>query len=292
MYSTAPCILHPCSNAATRLRWSYSVLWSCIEFATLARISNSETNVSHIESQRITMEQSKQESTSHRAGEKERDVRANAEGVKEGEVVLREGKHADALSSSEGRKSSERDSDDLGSSHVGRTRLSDDQKLLHRAVGHLYSKIIQPEEEGGWKEWFEKHCVEFDVAKKDKTQVGRSHKLIYSKLHKEYECMVENALCEFVKEEGIDDAQELYKRIYNAQEEMESTVNLLLAAADYKKFVNLMRRCHKKQLRSTSKKKSSHVASQVTADSSDTGQKESVSSDQDSASSQRVNLRK
>ena len=131
--------------------------------------------------------------------------------------------------------------------------LSDDQKLLHRAVGHLYSKIIQPEEEGGWSEWFEMNCKEFDVSKRDGSQVGRTNKLIYSELHREYEQMVESALSEFVKKEGIDDAQDLYMRIYSAQEEMESTVNLLLAAADFKKFVSLMKRRRRKQLKAGTK---------------------------------------
>ena len=130
--------------------------------------------------------------------------------------------------------------------------LSNDQKLLHRAVGHLYSKIIQPEEEGGWSGWFERNCVEFDVVKRDGSQVGRTNKLVYTRLHREYEGMVETALAEFISKEGIDDAQDLYSRIYNAQEEMADTVELLLAAADFKKFVGLMKRRRKKQLKTGS----------------------------------------
>ena len=238
------------------------------------------------------MEENEQGSVKHRAGGKEQDLAVGAAGVKERDVLLCEGKQEYPSLSSEGRKSSERESDDLGSCHVGRTRLSDDQKLLHRAVGYLYSKIIQPEEEGGWKEWFDKNCVEFDVAKKDTTQVGRSHKLIYSQLHKEYEVMVESALCEFVKKEGINDAQDLYMRIYNAQEEMESTVNLLLAAADYKKFVSLMKRCRKKQLRATNQRKGLGSTSRVRADQDVSGQQYAGNGGIDATSSQHVNTRK
>ena len=55
---------------------------------------------------------------------------------------------------------------DLGASHVGRVQMTQDQQLLHRAVGHLYSKIIQPKEENGWLEWFEGNCMKFEVKKK------------------------------------------------------------------------------------------------------------------------------
>jgi hypothetical protein len=168
-------------------------------------------------------------------------------GVKESEVRLDEGKRAggEGKSSAPGGGAAS-----LGAAHVGRVALSEDQKLLHRAVGFVYSKIIQPEEEGGWSGWFERNCGEFDVAARDGSQVGRTNKLVYSELHREYEGMVERALAEFVEEEGIDDAQDLYMRIYGAQEEMADTVNLLLAAADYKKFVSLMKRRRKKQLKS------------------------------------------
>ena len=133
----------------------------------------------------------------------------------------------------------------LGSSHVGRVELNADQQLLHRAVGHLYSKIIQPREEGGWSEWFQEHCVIFDVKKKSE------HNLAYTELHKQYEVMVETALVEFTKQEGIDDFQEMYMRILSAidDKKFESTVNLLLAAADYKKFVALMKRKHRKYIK-------------------------------------------
>ena len=178
-------------------------------------------------------------------GGKEQDA-ASSCGIKESEITLDEGKRSDGWEEAGGKTSS------LGAAHVGRVALSDDQKLLHRAVGHVYSKIIQPEEEGGWSGWFERNCKEFDVEKRDRSQVGRTHKLVYTRLHREYEGMVESALAEFVSKEGIDNSQDLYMRIYNAQEEMADTVNLLLAAADYKKFVGLMKRRRKKQLKTGS----------------------------------------
>ena len=148
-------------------------------------------------------------------------------------------------SSTAGSKSS------LGASHVGKISLTKDQQLLHRAVGHLYSKIIQPKEEGGWSEWFLQHCVKFDTKKKSE------HGLQYTELHKEYELMVETALVEFTAQEGIDDAQDLYERILHAKDDkkFESTVNLLLAAADYKKFVNLMKRKHRKIIKEEDNRK-------------------------------------
>ena len=102
---------------------------------------------------------------------------------------------------------------DLGASHVGRVQMTQDQQLLHRAVGHLYSKIIQPKEENGWLEWFEGNCMKFEVKKKSE------HGLIYTELHKEYESMVETALIEFIAKEGIKDQDELYTRIFRATKE-------------------------------------------------------------------------
>ena len=133
----------------------------------------------------------------------------------------------------------------MSSSHVGRVSLTKDQQLLHRAVGHLYSKIIQPSEEGGWSEWFQEHCIKFDVKKKSE------HALGYTELHKQFEAMVESALVEFTAQEGIEDAQDLYTRILNAKDDkkFESTVNLLLAAASYKKFVALMKRKHRQLIK-------------------------------------------
>ena len=140
---------------------------------------------------------------------------------------------------------------DLGASHVGRVQLTQDQQLLHRAVGHLYSKIIQPKEENGWLEWFEGNCMKFDVKKRSE------HGLIYTELHKEYESMVETALIEFTAKEGIKDQDELYTRIFRATKEKkyEATVNLLLAAADYKKFVALMKRKKRQLLKKQVQKK-------------------------------------
>lgn len=134
---------------------------------------------------------------------------------------------------------------DLGASHIGHVSLTSDQQLLHRAVGHLYSKIIQPKDEGGWLEWMNEHCVKFDVRKK--SEGGGEHSLLYTELHKEYEEMVEAALVEFTAQEGIKDHEELYLRIFRAKDDkkFEKTVNLLLAAANYKKFVALMKRKHR-----------------------------------------------
>ena len=142
---------------------------------------------------------------------------------------------------------------DLGASHVGRVQMTQDQQLLHRAVGHLYSKIIQPKEENGWLEWFEGNCMKFEVKKKSE------HGLIYTELHKEYESMVETALIEFIAKEGIKDQDELYTRIFRATKEKkyEATVNLLLAAADYKKFVALMKRKKRQLLKKQVHKKPS-----------------------------------
>ena len=119
--------------------------------------------------------------------------------------------------------------------------MTDEQQLLHRAVGHVYSKIIQPAEEGGFADWFNLHCVKFNTAKHSE------HSLEYTALHREYEHMVEKALVEFTSQEGISDHQDLYMRILRAKDDkrFESTVNLLLAAADYKKFVSLMKRKHR-----------------------------------------------
>lgn len=142
---------------------------------------------------------------------------------------------------------------DLGASHVGRVQMTQDQQLLHRAVGHLYSKIIQPKEENGWLEWFEGNCMKFEVKKRSE------HGLIYTELHKEYESMVETALIEFIAKEGIKDQDELYTRIFRATKEKkyEATVNLLLAAADYKKFVALMKRKKRQLLKKQVQKKPS-----------------------------------
>jgi hypothetical protein len=170
-------------------------------------------------------------------------------------AAMEDSRNSDGRRRSSTRRSAHASQADSGGSktceeYVGHVSLSEDQRLLHRAVGHLYSKIIQPRYEGGWADWFQEHCIKFDVKKNNS-----EHSLIYSELHREYETMVEAALLEFTAKEGIDNAQDLYRRILHAQDDpkFERTVNLLLAAADYKKFVSLMKRKHRSWIKENDK---------------------------------------
>lgn len=170
-------------------------------------------------------------------------------GVGAGEKeVYSEGKSAGATS-----KAGESQPRDYSSkvSHapkVTRSRkpLSDDEKLLHRAVSHIYTKLIKPSAEDGWGDWFKTHCIKFDVRK------GAEHSLEYTQLHKELEAMIESELATFAEKEGLDRGFDLYSKFLSVKEDnprMAATINLLLAAADYKKFVAMMRRHHRKLLK-------------------------------------------
>ena len=121
--------------------------------------------------------------------------------------------------------------------------------LLKLATAHLYRKIVAPREEGGFRDFFDQNAGVFDSADE--------HKLEYMALYREYEKMVDAALDEFAKEHcGDGDGKiKLHSAIRDAVEAerpdtaapkspkggVEKSVDMLLAAADYKKFVRLMR---------------------------------------------------
>ena len=131
-------------------------------------------------------------------------------------------------------------SQDLGPCYVGKIKdgriRSENDRLLQRAVSHVYRVIIAPAEEGGLKEWFHDNCLVFD----DRAE----HKMAYTALFQEYERKMEAALQDFAKAEGLQ-LHQVYESFSQGKEEdqeTDKTVQLLLAATDYPKFVKIMRR--------------------------------------------------
>ena len=128
----------------------------------------------------------------------------------------------------------------LGPCHVGRIdsqRLSsENDKLLQRAVSHLYSALIKPEDEGGIKEWMQSNCEIFDD--------GPELKLVYTTVFKEYEGLMEEALQRFAVNEGLTVLQ-LYDRFSRGKQENDATeknMEMLLKPTCFPFFLKIMRR--------------------------------------------------
>ena len=51
----------------------------------------------------------------------------------------------------------------------GRVKMTVDRQLLYKAVGHVYSKLVMPGEEGGLKDWIQGKCVHFSTPYKEET---------------------------------------------------------------------------------------------------------------------------
>ena len=120
--------------------------------------------------------------------------------------------------------------------------------MLRRATAFMYRKMVAPPEERGFRDWFDDNCHVFEGAEK-----GDEQKLEYYQLYQEYEGLVETALVEFCAQEDIESPAALYSMIDTVYEgdatARESkaagkSIEMLLAAASYKKFVAMMlRRC-------------------------------------------------
>eukprot|EP00944_MAST-04C_sp_MAST-4C-sp1_P009723 g9723.t1 len=119
----------------------------------------------------------------------------------------------------------------------GRVKMTVDRQLLYKAVGHVYSKLVMPGEEGGLKDWIQEKCVHFSTPYKEE------HFIMATEIYNEYELLVEKSLVEFCAEENIE-FKEFYSALVQAKtaEGMGKTVDMLLAAASYKKFYKLMHR--------------------------------------------------
>jgi hypothetical protein len=70
------------------------------------------------------------------------------------------------------------------------------------------------------------------------------HKLEYTDLYKKYEALLEDHLNEFAQQKGYNSGAEFYEALSKAASENERSnkmMQMVLAAADYDKFVNLIR---------------------------------------------------
>lgn len=115
-----------------------------------------------------------------------------------------------------------------------------DGKIVAGATAFVNRKIIAPEEEGGYKHWFEAHCHHFrGYGSLNSTE----HKLEYTELYETFQEKMESALEEYCTEENID-AAEVLQRVGDADAnsiKAGKVVQSLLNTFSYKKFCTLMK---------------------------------------------------
>jgi len=117
-------------------------------------------------------------------------------------------------------------------------------RLVARATAFVYRSIVASKEENGCglKEFFEEHCLIFEKAEDSSMGVDEM-KLETWSLYKEYEGRIEKILSTFAAGEGCEPPQ-LMSLIRNAADSIpqaEKSVQTLLAATEFRKFVRLMR---------------------------------------------------
>ena len=111
----------------------------------------------------------------------------------------------------------------------GRSYMAD--SLVRRATSYMFNLM-----KTDLDVFFEAHCHHFAGGDEE-------HKLVYTSLYKEYEELVESKMEGFTKDEGYSSSRALYKEIQEAVGASPRSalyLNVLLAAADYEKFVKLM----------------------------------------------------
>jgi len=118
---------------------------------------------------------------------------------------------------------------------------SEDGALVARATNFVYRRIIAPPEEGGLKNFFEENCMLFE----DDDNCGQSGELRLETmdLFKQYERNIEVILNEFAEKEKLDSVG-LMTRLRSASEHIpqaEKSIQMLLAATEFPKFVRLMK---------------------------------------------------
>lgn len=106
-----------------------------------------------------------------------------------------------------------------------------DDALVRRATSFMFNLM-----KTDLDVFFEAHCHHFEVGEEE-------HKLVYTKLYKEFEKIVDYKMNDFVRDEGYSSSRALYKDILESVEHSPRStlyLNVFLAAADYEKFVKLM----------------------------------------------------
>ena len=125
--------------------------------------------------------------------------------------------------------------------YKGRIKITDRGQLLRKCVSTMYQTITK--RRGPMATFYGAHLDEFND--------DEEHKLVYTSLHKEFEAILDNALTAFAHEEGFATPRELYAELQDAVAEggtkEEKMVKMICAAADYKKFVRLMKNKARKQ---------------------------------------------
>lgn len=117
----------------------------------------------------------------------------------------------------------------------GRISISERDQLLRKCVSTMYQTITK--RRGPMAVFFGAHLDDFDD--------DDEHKLVYTALHKEFETLLDQALTAFAHEEGFAGPRELYAELQDAVADggtkAEKMLNMICAAADYGKFVRLMK---------------------------------------------------
>jgi hypothetical protein len=119
----------------------------------------------------------------------------------------------------------------------GHVNMTFDRHMLYKAVSYIYSKLVTPAEEGGLKDWIKDHCIHFSTPYKEE------HFILATEIHKQYESLIEEHLCQFCQEENVN-LKVFYATLVQAKtvSGMGKTIDMLLASASYKKFYKLMHR--------------------------------------------------
>ena len=115
---------------------------------------------------------------------------------------------------------------------------------MARATAFVYRSIVVTKEENGCglKEFFEEHCLVFEKTEDGDTGDDEM-KLETWTLYKEYERRIEKILSAFAAEEGCEAAQlmSIIREAADSMPQAEKSVQTLLAATEFRKFVRLMR---------------------------------------------------
>jgi len=111
--------------------------------------------------------------------------------------------------------------------------------IVARATAYVYRHVVASAEEGGCKEFFEEHCLKFEKDEDSPDEICIEAMDIF----KEYEAKMETILTSFARLEKLDfaDCMEKVRVAADIIPQAEKSVQLLLAATGFPKFVRLMR---------------------------------------------------
>jgi hypothetical protein len=111
----------------------------------------------------------------------------------------------------------------------------EDKQLLRRALKHLYATLTAPD--SAVAVFRAAHAGAFDDAASD----GLPHGAL--DLHRDFRAVVEGELRLFLADEGVDDFDDLFRRLDRVKDDSDPCrrlVEMLATACDFDKFVRMM----------------------------------------------------